>query len=472
MLGPHFHSPASPDTNRYTHAALPAHTVGIPKARQAGAIQSFAMNQELPKEWWELFHSPEINCLILQGLNNSPTLAAAKATLIQAEETLNAQIGSLLLPAVDLGVGGNRQRMSGISFDSNSPSSIFNVYNTAAQVSYPLDVFGGARRQVESYRAQVDYERYQLIAAYLTLTSNIVTTAITIASLEEQIAATNQLIKEESKTLYIIRKQFHLGGVSNANVLSQETQLAQSQSLLPPLQKNLAQSKHALAVLIGDLPSESRAPTLHFNRLTLPKQLPLSIPSELVRQRPDIQAADATLHAASAQIGVATANLFPQINITGNYGWLGQTPGSLFTAVNKTWLYGVNMTQPLFHGGSLLAQRRAAIAAYEASYAQYQQTVLQAFQNVADALRAIEYDAHELKAETDAKIAAHATFILTRDQYMLGAADYLSLLSAEQQYQNVVIKQIQAASARYTDTVALFQALGGGWWNDHTRIHS
>jgi NodT family efflux transporter outer membrane factor (OMF) lipoprotein len=445
---------------------LPSHTISDQNAGTAGKMQHFAMNKDIPGQWWTLFHSKEINQLVEQGLANSPTLASAKATLTQAQETLNAQIGSLLLPGVDLGLGGSRNRESGLSFASSSPASIFNLYNTTAKVTYPLDVFGGARRQVESYQAQVDYERYQLMAAYLTLTANIVTTAITIASLEEQIAATKQLILEERKTLHIIEQQFKLGSVSNANVLSQQSQLASTQALLPPLQKSLAQSRHALAVLTGHLPSESATPILNLNQLTLPKELPVSLPSNLVCQRPDIQAADATLHAASAQIGVATANLFPQINLTGNYGWLSQTPGALFKPINNTWFYGAELTQPLFHGGSLLAQRRAAMAAYEASYEQYKQTVLQAFQNVADTLRAIEYDARELKAQTNARKAARATLILTRDQYELGATNYLSLLTAEQQYQTAVINQIQAAAARYSDTAALFQALGGGWWNN------
>jgi NodT family efflux transporter outer membrane factor (OMF) lipoprotein len=445
---------------------LPTDTISTQNAGRAGNAQHFAIDKDIPAQWWTLFHSKEINRLVEQGLANSPTLASAKATLTEAQETLNAQMGSLLLPAVDLGLGASRDRSSGLSFDSTNPSSIFNLYNTTAKVSYPLDVFGGARRQVEAYRAQVDYERFQLMAAYLTLTSNIVTTAITIASLEAQISATKQLIAEETETLYVIKKQFAVGAVSNANVLSQQTQLASTQALLPPLQKSLAQSRHALAVLIGDLPSESATPILNLNQLTLPAQLPISLPSHLICQRPDIQAADATLHAASAQIGVATANLLPQINLTANYGWLAQSPSTLFLPTNKTWLYGGDLTQPLFHGGSLRAQRRAAIAAYEASYEQYKQTVLQAFQNVADVLRAIEYDARELKAQTNARSAAHATLILTRDQYKLGATNYLALLTAEQQYQTAVINQIQAAAARYSDTAALFQALGGGWWNN------
>jgi NodT family efflux transporter outer membrane factor (OMF) lipoprotein len=470
MLGPNFHSPTTPVT-RYTHNALPKQTIGTQTAGQAGNVQHFAPGEDIPAQWWALYHSPEINRLVEQGLANSPNLAAAKATLTQAQETLKAQIGSLLLPTVDLDVGGSRTLSSGLSFDSTNPATIFNLYNTTAKVSYPLDVFGGSRRQVESYQAQVDYERYQLFAAYLTLTSNIVTTAITIASLDEQITATRQLILEETKTLNIIEKQFKLGGVSNANVLSQQTQLATTQALLPPLQKSLAQSRHALAVLIGDLPSESRTPVLHLDKLVLPKTLPTSIPSKLICQRPDIQAADATLHSASAQIGVATANLFPQINITGNYGWLAQSPGSLFAPINKNWFYGGDLMQPIFHGGALRAQRRAAIAAYEAAYEQYKQTVLQAFQNVADALRAVEYDAQTLRAQTNARTAARATLILTREQYDLGATNYLSLLTAEQQYQTAVTNQIQAAAARYTDTAALFQALGGGWWNNRQNIN-
>jgi NodT family efflux transporter outer membrane factor (OMF) lipoprotein len=466
LVGPNFHSPPPPNTHQYTNTTQPSQTIGTKKAGKAGHIQYLAMGEDIPGQWWTLFHSKEINCLVEQGLANSPTLAAAKATLIQAEETLNAQIGSLLLPTVDLDVGGNRQRSSGLSFDSSNPPSIFNLYNTTAKVAYPLDVFGGARRQVESYEAQVDYERYQLMAAYLTLTSNIVTTAITIASLEAQMAATKQLIQEETKTLDIIKKQFQLGSVSNATVLSQQTQLATTQALLPTLQKSLAQSRHALAVLVGHLPSENANPILHLNQIALPNHLPLSLPSELVRKRPDIQAAEATLHSASAEVGVATANLFPKINITGNFGWLSQTPSSLFKPFNKTWFYGVDVLQPIFHGGSLRAEQRAAMAAYETAYAQYQQTVLQAFQNVADSLRAIEYDAHELKAQTNASTAAHAALNLTREQYTLGATTYLALLTAEQQYQTAVINQIQAKSARYTDTAALFQALGGGWWNN------
>lgn len=466
LVGPHFHSPTAPHTNRYTDTPLPQNTVNTKTAGQSGQSQHFAIGQDIKKQWWTLFHSKEINCLVEEGLTHSPTLGAAKATLTQAEETLNAQIGSLLLPAFDFNLGGGRQRASGISFDSSNPASIFNLYNATTEVTYPIDVFGGARRQVEAYQAQVDYERYQLIAAYLTITANIVTTAITIASLEEQIVATKQLIEEEEKILSIIKKQFQLGGVSNATVFSQQTQLASTQALLPALQKTLAQSRHALAVLVGAFPSEHRTPILDINALTLPKILPVSIPSDLVRHRPDIAAAEATLHAASAQVGVATANLFPQINITGNYGWLSQTPGSLFNSLNKTWFYGVDLMQPIFHGGALRAEKRAAIAAYDAAFAQYQQTVLQAFQNVADSLRAIEYDARELKAQTNAKTAARETLHLTRQQYALGATTYLALLTAEQQYQTALINQIQAAAARYTDTAALFQALGGGWWND------
>src|SRR6185437_10526449 len=278
LVGPHFHSPPSPTTHQYTHTLQPTDTIKIKMAGNAGNRQHLTMNKDIPGFWWTLFHSHEINCLVEQGLANNPTLAAAKTTLMQAEETLNAQIGSLLLPAINLGVGGLRQRASGLSFDSTSPSSIFNIYNTTATVTYPLDVFGGARRQIESYQAQVDYERYQLIAAYLTLTSNIVTTAITLASLEEQMTATKQLIQEEEKTLQIIKKQFQLGAVSEANILSQQSQLATTQALLPTLQKSLAESRHALAVLVGKLPSEHQTPILHLDKLTLPKELPLSLP--------------------------------------------------------------------------------------------------------------------------------------------------------------------------------------------------
>lgn len=468
MVGPDFHSPAAPQTSSYTNPSehMPSKTVAVAGAGNAGVAQCFGCGQDIPAQWWTLFHSPSLNALIQQGLANSPTLAAAQAALTQAQETLNAQIGNLFFPAVNAGLNGQRSQSSSLSL-AGTPPGIFTVYGASVQASYLLDVFGGSRRTVEGYRAQVDYQRYQLIAAYLTLTSNIVTTAVTVSSLQAQILATQDLIAAESKQLDIIEKQVQLGGASTANVLTQQTLLQQTAALLPPLQKSLAQSQHSLAVLVGVLPSQSQLPIIDLDSLTLPAQLPISLPSNLVRQRPDVQAAEATLHNASAQIGVATANMLPQITLTGNYGWLASVPAPalLFQKINSVWALGAGLTQPVFHGGALWAERKAAIAGYQQASAQYEQTVLQAFQNVADSLRAVEADAREFKAQKQAEIAARETLDLTQQQLHLGGASYLNLLTAQQQYESARVNSIQAQAARYADTAALFQALGGGWWN-------
>jgi NodT family efflux transporter outer membrane factor (OMF) lipoprotein len=313
--------------------------------------------------------------------------------------------------------------------------------------------------------AQVDYQHFELEAAYLTLSSNIVTTAINVASWQAQVKATHELIAAQEKILQIVQGQFHRGGASGVDVYTQETQLAQTRATLPPLEQQVAQGQHLLAVLLGSLPSESALPTFDLNTLVLPTVLPLSLPSALAHQRPDIRAAEALLHAACAQIGVATANLYPQITLNGSYGWAQDSPANLFTHNNVVWTIGTQIMQPLYNGGSLRAKRRAAVAGFEQAAAQYRQTVLQSFQNVADTLRAIENDAKAFHAQQQAEKAAKATFLLTAKQFRLGGVSYLSLLNAEKQYQQSNLGRIQAQAARYNDTVALFQALGGGWWN-------
>lgn len=468
MVGPDFHSPNAPKTTKYTPTPLPKKTVSTPGIPQGGKPQYFIEGRDIPAEWWRLFHSPELNALVRQGLDNSPNLAAAEAALRVAEETLNAQIGTSLYPQVNLQVTGQRNHATIASFTGASTSNLFNIYNVSFPVTYSLDVFGGLRRQIEGLRDQVDYQQYQLEAAYLTMTSNIVTTAITIASLQEQIQATNELIKIQRDQLRIVKGQFNLGGVSRANVLSQEAQLAQTQASLPPLEQKLAQSNHALAVLVGSLPSDLVIPKFNLDKINLPTHLPVSLPSSLVRQRPDIRASEALLAAASAQIGVATANLLPQITLSGNYGWTNTSTGTFFTPGNNVWNFGGALLQPVFNGGALRAQKRQAIAAYQQAAAQYRQTVLTAFQNVADALRAVQHDAETLRAQRDAEMASRRSMLLTQEQFKLGGVNYVVLLTANQQYRLAVISRIQAQATRYNDTAALFQALGGGWWSQNT----
>ena len=463
MVGPNFHSPRSPRVKQYTEIPLPAKTA---KTRGSGGkAQKFLTGKDIPLMWWELFHSPAINKLICAGLDNNPNLAAATASLRQAQENLRVEIGNSMWPAFDASGYAQRQRYSELQIGLPTQfSPTFNLFYASVNVAYTLDIFGGARRQIESLRAQVDYQQFEVIAAYLTLTSNIVTTSINVASYQAQIEATYELIKAQQGLLDILTKQYHLGGVSNANVLTQQTLLEQTKATLPPLQKNLAQARHALSALVGAFP-EGPLPTINLDNLKLPENIPLSLPSRLVRQRPDIRASEALLHYACAQIGVATANLFPKLTINGSYGWINTALAGLFESRNVVWSIMGQVAQPLFHGGALLAQRRAAIAAFQQAEAQYRQTVIQAFQNVADVLRALETDARTLKAQTLAEDSARRSLKLTQDQYRMGGVSYINLLNAQQQYQQTRINRIQAQAVRYSDTAALFQALGGGWWH-------
>ncbi len=463
MVGPDFRPPPRPVADRFTEKPIPTKTVSAPSS--GGQSQKLLRDRDIPAEWWALFHSQSLNYLVELGILNSPNLAAAQAAIYQARQNFLAEEGQLF-PVISLAASATRQRFNQATFGLPMlPSTTLSLYNVSFNVSYVFDLFGGIRRQIEALGAQVDYEQFEWEATYLTLTANIVTTAITEASLREQIATTLSLIKAQRKLLEIIEKQFKLGGVNKSQVLTQSTLLSQTIATLPPLQKSLALNRDALAALVGRIPSESELPKFYLTELKLPKELPVSIPSEWVCQRPDIQAASALLHAASAQIGVATANFFPQITLTANYGWISTMLSTLFNGVNSVWAYGGNLVQPLFEGGTLIAKRRAAIEVYAQAAAQYQQTVLQAFQNVADALNALEIDAKNLRAEAQAENSAQANFILARKQYKLGAISYLSLLNAQLQYQQTSISRIRAEAQRYADTAALFQALGGGWWN-------
>lgn len=465
MVGPDFHSPCPPKTKKYTQGSFPKKTTSTAGIPEGGKSQYFVAGKDIPAEWWKLFHSRELNALVQQGLDNSPNLAAAEAALRVAQETLNAQIGTSLYPQVSLQANATRNHASQASVTGTNSSSLFNLYNVSIPVTYTLDVFGGLRRQIEALRDQVNYQQFQLEAAWLTLTSNIVTTAVTIASLQEQIDSTLELVKIQRDQLRIVKGQFNVGGASQANVLSQEAQLAQTEASLPPLEQKLAQSNHALAVLVGAFPSDLAIPKFDLDKMYLPSRLPVSLPSSLVRQRPDIRASEALLAAASAQIGVATANMLPQITLSGAYGWTSISTGTFFNAKNTVWNFGTALMQPIFNGGALRAQRRGAIDSYQQAAEQYRQTVLQAFQNVADALRAVQHDAETLRAQRSSEMASRRAMLLTQEQYKLGGVNYVALLTANQQYRLALVSRIQAQATRYNDTVALFQALGGGWWN-------
>lgn len=457
-VGPDFKAPAAPETDRYTAQPLPQSTVSTPVP--GGEAQTFAAGRPVPSQWWALFGSDKLNRLVEQAFAGSPSADSARAALRRAQENLNAQRGGLF-PSVDANGSVQRQLANGSVLGQPAEfNSLYNLYNASVDVSYTLDLFGGVRRGIEAQAAALDYQQYQLQATYLTLAANVVTSGISEASLRAQIAATRDIIAAFERQLKITEQQFELGSVSTAEVLSARSNLAATRATLPTLERQLSAVQNQLAVYLGKLPSERESTDFELSELTLPRELPLSVPSELVRQRPDVRAAEATLHQSSAQVGVATANLFPQLSISGSFGSQARTSGDLFD--DHVWSIGAGLTQPLFHGGTLSAQRRAAIAAYEQAGADYRRTVLTAFQNVADSLRALETDAEGLRAQHDAVSAAQASLELTEKQYALGSISYLNLLTAQRQYQQARINYLQALASRYQDTAALFQALGGG----------
>ncbi len=472
-VGPDFQVPPAPSAasgDSYTPTPMPAQTAAAEGATAGaaevgpGIAQRFALAQDIPAQWWVVFHSEALDRMIRSALAQSPSLAAAQAALRQAQENFNAESGSLLYPNVTGQAGVARQRASETPLGIPG-SGVFNLYNASVNVSYTLDVFGASRRTLEGLQATIDYQHFQVEAAYLALTANLVTTAIKEAALRAQLQATREVLDAQQKQLLVIEKQFALGAIPRSTVLTQRNQVAQTIASVPALEKSLAQARHQLSVLAGKLPSEVGLPVFQLEALTLPQELPVSLPSALVRQRPDIRANEALLHAASAQIGVATANQYPQITLSGSYGSAGTVARNLFSSGTGLWSLGANLLQPLFNAGALSAKRRAAVAAYEQAEAQYRSTVLSAFQNVADSLRALDSDAATLKAQTEVESLARESLDLSTRQYQLGGVSYLVLLDAQRTYQQARVALVQAQAARYADTAALFQALGGGWWN-------
>jgi NodT family efflux transporter outer membrane factor (OMF) lipoprotein len=412
-----------------------------------------------------LFQSSPLDELVRVALRDSPTVESAKAALRSAQENYLSEGGSLLWPKVDGGFSGTRQKTPGAAFGAPGiKASEFTLVSATVNVSYRLDLFGGSRRQLEALRAQADYQRWELEAANLTLTGNVVTTAINVASLRAQIAAANDIIGSQQDQLNVVQRQFAVGGASRADVLAQSTQLAQTQATLPALEKVLAQAQHRLAVLTGQTPDVS-TPEFDLEHLVLPSDLPVTVPAKLIRQRPDVQAAESTLHQATAQVGVATANLFPQINLSGSIGSDALSATSLFTAGTGAWSAGASLTQPIFHGKELIHKRRAALADLDSAAAQYRQTVLAAMQEVADTLRALEADARDLRAEAAAQDLAEKSLDITKKQYAAGGVSYVQLLTAQRQYAQARQNRVLAEAARFADSAALYQALGGGWWN-------
>jgi NodT family efflux transporter outer membrane factor (OMF) lipoprotein len=462
-VGPDFAVPPAPDVTRYTPEPLGKTTASA--ATADGRAQRFVGDLDLPGQWWTLFHSRDLNSLVEKSLAANQDLKVAQAALLVAKQNVYAQRGALF-PTVDANYSATRELMPiGQPSDFMPGAPTYNLFTAQLNVAYTPDVFGGVRRSIESVEAQADAQRFALEATYLTLTSNLAGAAVQEASLRGQIAATLTIIKIETDVLGIMRRQHTLGDLAEGDVVAQEAALAQVEQTLPPLQKQLAQQRDLIAALSGGFPSDLIKERFDLAALRLPRDLPVSLPSKLIEQRPDIRAAEANLQSASALIGVAIANRLPNVTLTGNPGSTALAMNQLFTPGTEFWVITGSVTQPIFDAGTLFFREQAAKAAFKQAEAQYRSTVIVAFQNVADSLRAIQSDAVALQKAVASERAAGRGLEITRQRMQLGDINYLGLLNAQQTYQTALLALAQAKAARFADTVALFQALGGGWWN-------
>lgn len=462
-VGPNFQPPKQPSSQTYLTDTQPSETMEAKGCR--GNAQRFDTGMDIPAQWWSLFHSDSLDRLVRLALDNSPTLMQAQAKLKQAQEDLNAQTGATQYPSVNAGLSITRQQVDLASYGiSNFPNpGPFTLYYASVSASYTLDIFGGNRRALEGLKAKVDYQVFELEAARQTLVANVVNAAITQASLRAKIAIAQELMDAQGRQLAITEERYKAGGVSVLDVQNQGILFDQTKASLPPLKKQLVQINHQLAVYLGREPAEVKIDEFDLNNLHLPEELPLSLPSSLARQRPDIRAAEALWHQASANIGVATANLFPQITLSGSFGSQRASFGDILSGVN-IWSIAGNLMQPVFHGGELRARQRLSVAAYDEAAAAYKQTVLKGLQEVADTLYALDADAQTLKTRTDTTDHARAAYEIAQRQYHLGGISHLALLDAQRQLLQTEMDRVQAQADRYTDTAALLYALGGGWW--------
>jgi NodT family efflux transporter outer membrane factor (OMF) lipoprotein len=482
-VGPNFHRPAAPGDLGYTPTPLPDATTSAPVG--GGDSQRFVVGQDIPYRWWEAFGSPAINAWVELAFRANPSVAAAQASLKQAEEMVYAQQG-YFFPTVTADYNFERQKLAGNLSCSSAPGVqgngtaitavqsatppynqplYYNFHTAQLTVGFTPDVFGVNRRKVESLDAQRKVQQFELAATYVSLASNVVAAAIEDGSTRAQIDAVREIIAANEKSLQVMRDKFRLGYAMRIDLANQELQLAQAQALLPVLVKQLEQNRDLLRALVGNMPDKDLAETVNFDALTLPAELPVSLPSKLIEQRPDIRAAEEQLHSANAEVGVAIGQMIPQFNITGAVGGTATQFSQMFKSGGPFWNLIGDASQPLFAGGTLLHSKRAADQALRQAAAQYQSTVLQACQNVADTLHAITTDADALAAALVAEQAAKTLLDVTHQRAQDGYTDYLTDLAASMAHQQAIINLVQARAARFGDTAALYQALGGGWWN-------
>ena len=458
-VGPDFNRPAGPDVAGYTATPVAAHTAAA--STTLGESQRFVEGGLVKPQWWSELGSRQLDKLIAEALQASPTLAAAEATLRQAQEVYAARAGSTLYPQVNANLSSQSQRFSPSASGQTGDARDFNLYNAGLSMHYTFDLAGGTSRDLESLAAKVDYQRFKLEGAKLTLATSIVTTAITRANLTAQIQAMEAILGSQEKQLGVTQERVRLGQAIPDDVLALQTQVEQTRASIPLLRNQLQQNEHLLAVLAGQAPGAGGLPFISLQEFTLPVDLPLAVPSELVRNRPDIQPAEAMLHAANADYGVAIAKLFPQLNLRANLGVQALTVDTLFGPGSTIWSMVGQLTQPLFNPG-LPAEKRAALAAFDAAAANYRSVVLESLRNVADVLRALDNDAQRLAALSAADAAAQGSLESMQRRYTLGAANYVQLLIAQQQFQQTRSNLIDAQARRLVDSAAFYQAMGGG----------
>lgn len=459
LVGPSFERSPPPNVTRYTAGAGSATTV-----EAAGQAQHFTEGKRVEADWWRLFGSKEVDALVADTIAGNPSLDAARASLRRSQANLRAGYG-VFFPQIDGAAGASYQRATPQRFGQSGPATEFALYSLSANVSYTLDLWGGERRQVESLAAQVDAQRYSMAGVYVLLTANVVDTVIARAAYRAQIDATRAAVALEREQLRITEAQATAGTVPHSNVLAIRSQLAATEATIPVLEQKVDQADHLLATLTGHPPAEARPVEVELDRLALPMDIPVTLPAKLVRQRPDVLVAEAQLHSANAAIGVATAAMLPNISLSGALGANSTALGSLLGASGRFWSLGGGLTAPIFHGGALSEQRKAAIATRDQAAAIYRQTVLSSFEQVADALRGLQHDAEALRAEQDARDTAGQALALIQDNYVAGIATYLQVIIANEQYLQTKIGYTQAVAQRLQDTVALYAALGGGWWD-------
>ena len=463
-VGPDFHAPSLPSGAGYTHEPLATSSAKAPGPQ--GDMQKFVSDTDIPGQWWTLFHSPQLNAAIKMALIANPSIAAAKASLRAAHEDMLAENGPLY-PSLTAGAtAGDIRTASGV-LAPTSASGVpeYSLYTGQLNVAYSLDIFGLNRRKRESTEAAFDMKHFEFEAARVSITTNIVMAAAGEAGASAELAAQQDIIKADTEVTDLIRRQYELGSAAKADLLQQEAVLAEARSMLPEMEKRVAQQHNALTALAGGFPNQDLVAPFALDVLKLPRDLPVSLPSRLVEQRPDILAAEAGVHMASAELGVAVAARLPQLNLSADIGTATQVLSGPLGMGNLFFNTVGGLTAPLFTGGRLEHQENAAQARLDAAEAAYRNVVITAFRDVSDTLRAIQSDAETLKEKEAAEDAADKSLALAREQLKLGDGSILYVLDAEHRYALARQATVKARVARIADSAALFQALGGGWWH-------